>query len=313
MPEQPRDPFTDFDTGGIPVNPLPASEVRRRGDRMRRRRAAATAFGAAAAVAVVAVGGATVARGLGGDPRPPGPAGPAGGSSASDAPPTTPSAPETTPSAPETTPSAPKSTQPAPRTTQPESTPSDPPSTPTAPEPVTTLPDDFPLTQGWPRIPTEGEYGIVGPNRKLPRLAIWTPCVELPGTVPEGAPVDRLTATWSQPTYARGREVLLFATPEEAVAYADSARAVLQGCSRPGMETPVERSDDGSWQGMIVSSADTGRRMATQVVQVVVRDNAVVVSVDGGEGFNPRTALGTQAEELAPVISALEQLLSRSS
>ena len=310
MPEQPRDPFTDFDTGGIPVNPLPASEVRRRGDRMRRRRAAATAFGAAAAVAVVAVGGATVARGLGGDPRPPGPAGPAGGSSASDAPPTTPSAPETTPSAPKTTPSAPKSTQPAPRTTQPESTPSDPPSTPTAPLPVTTLPDDFPLTQGWPRIPSEGGFGIVGPNRKLPRLAIWTPCVELPGTVPEGAPVDRLTATWSQPTYGRDREVLLFATSEEAVAYADRARELVAQCRRPGLQTPIERSDTGSWQGMLVSS-ETGTRQATQVMQVVVRDNAVVADISAGEGFDPDTAMQDQAAALAPVLTALEDLLAR--
>lgn len=51
-----RDPIRDlenFSLEGDPVHPLPASEVRRRGDRMRRRRTGALAVGAAAAVAVI--------------------------------------------------------------------------------------------------------------------------------------------------------------------------------------------------------------------------------------------------------------------
>lgn len=47
----------DFGTEGTPMNPLPASEVRRRGDRLRRRRSAVTAAGSALAVAVIAGGG----------------------------------------------------------------------------------------------------------------------------------------------------------------------------------------------------------------------------------------------------------------
>jgi hypothetical protein len=54
-----RDPIEDlqhFRTDGTPVNPLPASEVRRRGDRMRRRNTAlATVGGVAAALVAVAV------------------------------------------------------------------------------------------------------------------------------------------------------------------------------------------------------------------------------------------------------------------
>lgn len=68
-----RDPIRDlerFDTGGTTVDPLPASEVRRRGDRMRRRHTAlATVGGVAAALAAVAVpltlvGGAEPGRDL---------------------------------------------------------------------------------------------------------------------------------------------------------------------------------------------------------------------------------------------------------
>ncbi|WP_432476850.1 hypothetical protein [Nocardioides sp. GXQ0305] len=55
MPEQ--TPLDLFDPGAVEVTPLPAAEVRRRGDRRRRRRAAAVSLGAAAAVAVVAVAG----------------------------------------------------------------------------------------------------------------------------------------------------------------------------------------------------------------------------------------------------------------
>lgn len=54
------DPIKDlenFGTEGTPMNPLPPSEVRRRGDRLRRRRNALTATGSALAVAVIAGGG----------------------------------------------------------------------------------------------------------------------------------------------------------------------------------------------------------------------------------------------------------------
>lgn len=71
------DPIHDldhFDTPGLPVNPLPASEVRRRGDRMRRRNNALATLGSIAAVAIVAVPLALSAHG---DPSSaPGPAGP---------------------------------------------------------------------------------------------------------------------------------------------------------------------------------------------------------------------------------------------
>lgn len=69
------DPFEELGRmggAGLPVTPLPAEEVRRRGDRMRRRRNALGAAGAAIAVAVVASGALFVGQNLTGTaPVPP--------------------------------------------------------------------------------------------------------------------------------------------------------------------------------------------------------------------------------------------------
>ncbi|HTW18125.1 MAG TPA: hypothetical protein VMF51_23570 [Nocardioides sp.] len=62
MPDLDDDLFAGFKNEGSPVNPLPASEVRRRGDRMRRRNTAlATVGGVAAALVVIATPIAVVA------------------------------------------------------------------------------------------------------------------------------------------------------------------------------------------------------------------------------------------------------------
>ncbi|WP_244929808.1 hypothetical protein [Nocardioides sp. W7] len=53
MPDLDDDLFATFKTQGSPVNPLPASEVRRRGDRMRRRNNTLAAVGGVAAALVV--------------------------------------------------------------------------------------------------------------------------------------------------------------------------------------------------------------------------------------------------------------------
>lgn len=66
MPDPIRD-LESFPTDGVPVSPLPASEVRRRGDRLRRRHHALSAVAGVAAVAAVAVPVAVVAGGTGGE------------------------------------------------------------------------------------------------------------------------------------------------------------------------------------------------------------------------------------------------------
>lgn len=63
MPDLNDDLFSSFKSEGTPVNPLPASEVRRRGDRMRRRNnALASVGGVAAALVVIATPLAVVAN-----------------------------------------------------------------------------------------------------------------------------------------------------------------------------------------------------------------------------------------------------------
>ena len=73
MPD-PIEQLSNFDPG-VPVNPLPAAEVRRRGDRLRRRNTAVVGGGAVAAVLLVAVPVAVVAGGDGGEPQPAPPVG----------------------------------------------------------------------------------------------------------------------------------------------------------------------------------------------------------------------------------------------
>ncbi|MFA6298739.1 MAG: hypothetical protein WC642_06210 [Nocardioides sp.] len=74
MPD-PIDELENFDPGA-PMTPLPASEVRRLGDRHRRRRTAGIALASAAAVAIIATGSVVLAGGgepQGLDPAPPNP------------------------------------------------------------------------------------------------------------------------------------------------------------------------------------------------------------------------------------------------
>jgi len=80
----PIDRLENFNREGLPVTPLAASEVRRLGDRMRRRRNAAAVVGAVAAVAVIATPFALLAGGS--DSREPGPSEP---STVTDVPTTT--------------------------------------------------------------------------------------------------------------------------------------------------------------------------------------------------------------------------------
>jgi hypothetical protein len=70
-----RDPLDDLRNlaGDLTPRPLPAEEVRRRGERMRRRRTFSQAVGAAAAVAVVASGGVLLTGSLSSAPVSPGP------------------------------------------------------------------------------------------------------------------------------------------------------------------------------------------------------------------------------------------------
>lgn len=78
MPD-PMDELEHFTTPGLTMTPLPASEVRRRGTRMRRRNNALATLGGVAAVAIIATPIALAATGNDPVDRTPAPAGPSGG------------------------------------------------------------------------------------------------------------------------------------------------------------------------------------------------------------------------------------------
>jgi hypothetical protein len=135
------DPIQDlenFNSEGLPVNPLAPSEVRRLGDRMRRRRNAAGLVAGVAAIAVIA---APIALYAGRDS----------------------SAPSPTP--------APSSTTGSPDVDV------NPPSPEPITVLLREIPDGFPLASGWPddsQAESE-EMGLEGPNRKLDSL-LFTHC-----------------------------------------------------------------------------------------------------------------------------------------
>ena len=72
MSDDPIRDLENFSPGGPSMSPLPAREVRRRGDRMRRRRTAALSVAGAAAVAAVIATPLALADGNGDAGRDPG-------------------------------------------------------------------------------------------------------------------------------------------------------------------------------------------------------------------------------------------------
>lgn len=175
-----------------PVRPLPAEEVRRRGNRLRVRRTAFQAVGAAAAVAVVVTGGVVVT-----------------GSPDSAPPPITrhTHAPAPTPT--------PSPGQPGPTHTA-RRAPADPvPGTPLR------IQDGVPLADGWPPITEHGgPDGLFGPSSSVKPLRLGN-CRR-----PAAGARDRVTARWVQPQDIRGRELSVFRSVADAEAY---EAAIVQG------------------------------------------------------------------------------------
>jgi len=196
MSDPTRDPIHQLEnfSEGLTVNPLSPSEVRRRGDRLRRRNAVTGAVAAAAVVAVMATPFVLLNH----------------GDAKTDPGPTT---------------NGPTPTE---ATTLPSSSPSATPGDdPTGPR-VAEIPDDFPLIAGWPD-PSQSEYGdkaLKGPSRDLAALEI-TACGS---QVPDPGNLDRLDATWTNAEDYRARELLTFSTAQEAVTYVAHLRALWQEC-----------------------------------------------------------------------------------
>ena len=251
------DPIKDlanFNSEGLPVNPLAPSEVRRLGDRMRRRRNATAVVAGVAAVALIA---APIALYAGGD----------GSSSPSPAP-----APATS------------------ITGSPEVDETTPPS----PEPVASLvkeiPEGFPLAAGWPDddLAESEEQGLTGPNRRLDSL-LFQLCGN---TFDDPEYVDRLRANWTNPEDYRDRQLTTYADAGAAVDAVSSLADFYRGCPEEELDDGytrirgVQRTQVGgeSWALTQHLEFESAPAISIYVVHVIRLGRAVLIDTSSSEG-----------------------------
>lgn len=205
-----RDPFEEMRklSAGLSVDPLPAAEVRRRGDRMRRRRTAFSAVGAAAAVAVIASGGLFVSHGLTSTTPQPGPA-------------------TRTPGRVEQTLSPSPSPSPVPGP---------------APEQgwVTEIPADFPLTAGLPEPGGDVPERVTSEHPTEPLSPVA--CGDRPTETPQGGlRTDSRRVEVSPPDAREWRHLILFQDAEAAQQAYDQVRSDVVVCAE---QSPVGDSTE---------------------------------------------------------------------
>lgn len=240
---------------GVPGSPLPAAEVRARGDRMRRRRTAFRALAAAAAVAVVTTGGVALGGGL---------------TTTAPAPPPASQGPQPSPPSPTSTPSTSPAEDPRPVRWQ------------------MSIPAAFPLAAGWPD-PSESQGGnaLTGPGRGLETLDLGA-CGR---TAADPGSTDRVNAVWANVTDYRARELRTFPTDQEAVTYLAHLRNLWQECD-PGeggddLLRQVRPTAPGDESLALVTGTQVDETTAVTlgVVQVIRVGNAVLadqISTEGG-------------------------------
>lgn len=251
------DPIHDlenFNSEGLPVNPLAPSEVRRLGDRMRRRRNATAVVAGVAAVAVIA---APIALYAGRDDR----------------------------SAPNPEPGPASSTTASPDVVE---------TTPPTPEPVRALvkeiPEGFPLAVGWPdddQAESE-EQGLTGPNRKLDSLLF-----EMCGNTFDDPPyVDRLRANWTNPEDYRDRQLTTYADAGAAVDAVSSLTDFYRACPEEEVSDgytrvrTVQRTQVGgeSWALAQHLEFEGAPAISIYVVHVIRLGRAVLIDTSASEG-----------------------------
>ena len=260
----------------IEEDPLPAAEVRRLGDRRRRRQAAATGLAVAALVAVVGVG-VSLVRGpaqTAVDPAlPPSPSVEATGGPLDPTP-------------------APVDGTPVPDPTAPPAQGLDPEPTP-RPEPTgpREIPASYPLATGWPERTEPGEgYGLTGPNRVLGALG-FTACGI---TVYDGPAQDRLRADWRNVEDFRARQLTTYADAENAVGAVAGLVERYRSCPREPepdetgvlQHHAVARTEVGgeSWAFADYSTLDGYPAMGLTVTHVIRLGRAVLVLTESGHG-----------------------------
>ena len=276
------DPIHDlenFNSEGLPVNPLAPSEVRRLGDRMRRRRNAAAAVAGVAAVAVIA---APIALYAGRD----------GSSAPSPAP-----SPSSTTGSPDVDVNPPS---PEPITVL-----------------LREIPEGFPLAAGWPdddQAESE-EMGLKGPNRTLDSLP-FTMCGN---TFDDPEYVDRLRAQWTNVEDYRGRQLTTYADADEAVAAVRALTDFYGACpSEEGSDgytrvSEVRRTQVGgeSWALVTHYEFDGAPAVGLTITHVIRLGRAVffdTVANEGGAGQNRDAEIQNQLDAMT---SASAQPVSR--
>lgn len=271
-----------------PVRPLPADEVRRRGDRLRVRRTALQALGAAAAVAVVVTGGVL-----------------ATGSPESAPPPITRHTHAPAPS--------PEPPTPSPGQPEPTHTALTPPMDPVPATPPR-IPEGLPLAAGWPPLTEHGPHdGLFGPSRAVKALRLGScrrPHVD--------AERDRVTAMRMQPEDLRGRELSMFASVAAAQAYESTVVQSYLECPPDGnlppvrwteAPFPVHRADalpDGHVLLMTVGPRGAPAPGAESLI--VIRNGAAVLV---SEAFDEGMGLGTARRNARKDYRALSPVLDR--
>lgn len=272
------------DSADDPTSVPPPEQIRRRGDLLRRRRTALRAGAAAVAVAAVATGGVLAAGSLTDGSTPTGPA--------TDGPAT--SAPPVTPS------------EPAPGD---DST-------------VARIPASFPLDVGIEELGTDGD--LTGPGRDVRPLADLRVCGQ-PGYRLPATSTDHLGLVAAMPQFIRNRDLTLHPDPEAATAAAQHLVGAFEACpTHTGMdgETTVTNSvttgDLGLRSWVVTQTFETeefGPMLGQEVIQVVLADEALLVSWTSSEGPGATDAerlaasVAEDAAALEPVVAAICELV----
>jgi hypothetical protein len=257
---------------GVAGPALPSSEVRRRGDRMRRRRTALRVAAAACAVAVVTTGGIALGGNLtGSTPAPP-----------------------------------PPSTQDADPTPEPSEDP-----TPEGGW-RTEIPRGFPLAEGFPEdrfaedelegpVPDESAYGGVRACDKdlFPTLE-WKDALSTSFSQPEDFR-GRILTTYADAAEARGVAAAL------AGGFRDCPRQSYGGTPESVTLTDVVELGTGDEGWAVISTYEVGGAPAIglQLLHVVRVGNAVLISSVANEGGYTQRDVDRQLDEQAPLVQGL--------
>jgi hypothetical protein len=275
------DPFETLrhrDPEEVPVDRLPADEVRRRGDARRRRRT--TLQGAAATLAVAAVVGG-VAFGTG-----------AVDSTAPDPPPAS--------QGPTPTPEPTEVADPSPTRVA-------------DPDAVTAIPPGFPLADGYPED-TGADTDLQGPGPEVEAFTEMTACDRTLQLVP---PEDRLAATFSQPEDYRARELTTYASAAGAADQVARIVDLYQACPRETYEaspdTVVEvvpgTLGDASYSIVRRGEMDGGYVPGMEVIVAVQVGNAVLLSSESHEGgASPASVRSAQRQAEDRVVGLVDAM-----